>query len=173
MLRNFLFLLSVCLAASLIENKQAVNRWKKGGRKIFRNCVYPHLALEKHGSWWSSALSRMAAFQGKQYLDISMSRPQRKNAVLVINPLKTEQAHVALRNSNRKEIWSLKIQPSVGFVGDNIYGRLFISLYVSVLDPESIQSENEWWQVVISFLPQSMVFFIWLFTFHSLFVCQY
>ena len=80
----------------------------------------------------------MAAFQGKQYLDISMSRPQRKNAFLVINPLKTEQVHVALRNTDRKEIWSLTIQPLEGFVDDNVYDSLVIRLYVSVLDPESI-----------------------------------
>lgn len=51
----------------------------------------------------------MAAFQGKQYLDISMSRPQRKNASLVINPLKAEEAHVALGNTGMR---SLKIQPT-------------------------------------------------------------
>lgn len=64
----------------------------------------------------------MAAFQEKQYLDMSVSRPQRKNASLLINPLKAEQAHVALRNTGREdlEIWFLKIQPAEDIVGDTL-----------------------------------------------------
>lgn len=47
-----------------------------------------------------------------------MSRPQRKNASLVINPLKAEQAHVALRNRRVRELQSPKIQPTDAIVRD-------------------------------------------------------
>lgn len=54
------------------------------------------------------------------YLDISLSRPQKKNVSSVINPSKAEQAHVALRNTDRKELemCSLKSQPAKRIVGD-------------------------------------------------------
>lgn len=82
----------------------------------------------------------MAAFQGKQYLDISMSRPQRKNVSLVINPLNAAaQAHMTLETQEKNE--------RDAFTEDSVYrGRcwryihksLFSSLYFSVSDLESI-----------------------------------
>lgn len=117
----------------------------------------------------------MAAFQGKQYLDISMSRPQRKNASLVINPLKAEQAHVALRNKEK----SYKDAVSEDSVYTwhcqwYVYKNLFASLYLSIFDPDTIQGE-EWigdGKTLFLFLISQWYFFILWFPLHSAFACH-
>lgn len=76
----------------------------------------------------------MAAFQGKQYLDISMSRPQRKNVSLVINLLKAEQAHVALRHTG--ESWKDVFTENSAHRCESLF------LHIGILDPEFIYSKE-------------------------------